>query len=205
MIKLIHITPNTEKLIAYMARVSSPNQDNPEHEKLIKYLITNKHWSPFEMCNMALEICTSRSIARQILRHRSFSFQEFSQRYESCVDFEYYGARRQDTKNRQNSTDDLPEDVQDWFLGKQEELTTKAHELYHEALQKGIAKECARFLLPESTSSKLYMNGTIRSWIHYIELRTEKGTQLEHREIAEKCKEIFVKELPIISKSLNWL
>lgn len=206
MVNLIHVTPKAEKLIAYMARVSSPNQDNPDKEKLISYLLKHKHWSPFEMATMCLEIRTSRAISSQILRHRSFSFQEFSQRY-SKVDpqeFEFYEARRQDVKNRQNSINDLSDEVNDWFLDAQEQVAALAHKLYYEAIDKEIAKECARFLLPLSTGTKLYMTGSVRSWIHYIELRTDKSTQAEHREIAERCKEIFVKELPIISKALGW-
>lgn len=207
MVKLIHKTDNAEKLLAYMARVSSPNQDNPDKEKLIKYLIEHKHWSPFEMINLCVEIRTSRAIAQQILRHRSFSFQEFSQRY-STIDpqeFEYYGARRQDKTNRQNSIDDLPDEVDNWFLGAQEEVTQLAFKLYYEALDKGIAKECSRFLLPLSTQTKIYMNGSLRSWIHYIQLRQEESTQLEHREIALECKRIFCEQFPIVAKALGWL
>lgn len=206
MVKLIHTTPKSEKLIAYMARVSSPQQDNPSYENLIKYLIAKKHWSPFEMVNLCLEITTSRAIAQQILRHRSFNFQEFSQRYSkvSPIAFEYYEARRQDTKNRQNSINDLPEDTQNWFLEAQEKVNTQSFSLYYEALEKGIAKESARFLLPLSTETKIYMNGSLRSWVHYIQLRTEISTQLEHREVADKCKQIFIEQFPIISKALEW-
>lgn len=206
MVKLIHRTEESEKLIAFMARVSSPNQENPKFEKLIKYLLDNKHFSPFEMCNMCVEINTSRAIAQQLIRHRSFAYQEFSQRYQqvSSQSFEQYEARRQDVKNRQNSISDLPEDVQDWFKNAQYEINTSASELYQQALDKGIAKESARFLLPLSTSTKLYMNGSLRSWIHYIEVRTDSSTQKEHRDIAEECKEIFKKEFPIIAKALCW-
>lgn len=205
MVKLIHCTPKAEKLIAYMARVSSPKQDNPSYENLIKYLIANGHWSPFEMTNLCLEVTTSRAISAQILRHRSFTFQEFSQRYaQASLDFDFYHARRQDTKNRQNSIDDLPEDVQNWFLEAQQIVAHDAIALYCDALDKGIAKECARFLLPMSTQTKLYMNGTIRSWIHYINLRSDVSTQLEHREIALSAKAIFMEQFPIISKALEW-
>lgn len=205
MVKLIHRTENSEKLIAYMARVSSPNQDKSENEQLIQYLIKNKHWSPLEMCNLCVEIKTSRAITQQILRHRSFSFQEFSQRYAKVgAEFDFYEARRQDTTNRQNSIDDLPDDVQDWFLQAQEDVATLAHKLYYQALDKNIAKESARFLLPLSVQSKIYMNGNLRSWVHYIELRTDKSTQLEHRLIAEKCKRIFCEEFPVIAKALDW-
>ena len=204
MAKLIHRTENAEKLIAYMARVSSPNQDNPESDKLLKYLIENSHWSPFEMCSMAVEIKTSRAISQQILRHRSFSFQEFSQRYSKVIDCEIYNGRRQDIKNRQNSLDDLDDETEDWFLNAQSEMILFSTKLYYEALDKGIAKECARFLLPLSTETKMYMHGTLRSFIHYIEIRTDPSTQLEHREIAEGIKQIFIVEFPVISKALGW-
>jgi thymidylate synthase (FAD) len=209
MVKLIHRTDKAEKLLVYMARVSSPNQDNPDKEKLIKYLIDNRHWSPFEMISLCVEIRTSRAISQQILRHRSFHFQEFSQRYQEATEFDFYEARKQDTKNRQNSIELIennPEDdeLEYWFLGAQEEVVNKARELYQKALNKGISKETARFLLPLSTQTKLYMNGTVRDWIHYINLRTEKSTQKEHREIAERCKEIFIQEFPIVAKSLGW-
>lgn len=203
-VKLTHRTENAEKLIGYMARVSSPNQDNPEVDKLLKYLITHKHWSPFEMATLCVEIHTSRAIAQQILRHRSFHFQEFSQRYAISADFEFYGARRQDTKNRQNSIEDLPKETEDWFLKAQEQVVEFGHKLYHDALIKGIAKECARFLLPLSTETKIYMHGTLRDWIHYLNLRTESSTQLEHREIAQRIKEIFTEEFPVIAKALDW-
>lgn len=207
MVRLTHTTPKAEKLIGYMARVSSPNQDNPSIEKLIKYLIEHNHWSPLEMANMCVEITTSRAISAQIIRHRSFSFQEFSQRY-SKVDSnenEFYGARRQDEKNRQNSIDDLSDETQDWFLNAQMQVNDLSRNLYVEALDKGIAKESARFLLPISTTTKLYMNGSLRSWIHYINIRTEISVQLEHREIADEIKKIFMMEFPIISKALNWV
>lgn len=206
MVKLIHCTPKAEKLLAYMARVSSPQQENPEYSKLLKYLIEHKHWSPFEMVNLCVEIHTSRAIAQQILRHRSFSFQEFSQRYSKvdCQDIDYFEARRQDTTNRQNSIDDLPDETQDWFLGAQEQVVSLAHKLYYESLDKGIAKESARFLLPLSTQTKIYMNGSLRSWVHYIDLRTDSSTQKEHREIAEDCKRIFMEQFPATSEALGW-
>ncbi len=147
-VKLIHVTPDSEKLIAYCARVSSANQDNPNIDKLIKYLIDQKHWSPFEMASMCVEIVTSRAIAQQILRHRSFHFQEFSQRYAEVTNFELYDPRRQDTKDRQNSIDDLPAKDEDWFANALIGVNTTAKVLYEEALRRGIAKECARFLLP---------------------------------------------------------
>ena len=204
-VELVHITPDCEKLIAKIARVSSNNQDNPEYSKLMAYLIKHQHWSPYEMANMCLEIETSRAIAAQILRHRSFSFQEFSQRYAEAQEFEGYPARRQDLKNRQNSIDDLSEDTKEWFWAAQEKINSQSLDFYKAALEMGIAKEQARFLLPLSTQTRLYMNGSIRSWIHYITLRTSPDTQLEHRSIAEQCKLIFINQLPEVSKALNWI
>lgn len=203
-VKLIHITPDAEKHIAYCARVSSPNQENPEFAKLIKYLIKHKHWSPLEMASMCVEITTSRAIAPQILRHRSFSFQEFSQRYSAAQQFEIYDARRQDVKNKQNSIDDLSDEVQSWFHEAQSKVIITANELYSEALNKGIAKECARALLPLNTTTKLYMHGTVRSFVHYVQVRTDASTQLEHREIAEEIKKIMVEELPTVAAALEW-
>ncbi|MEY4615076.1 MAG: hypothetical protein RJB66_36 [Pseudomonadota bacterium] len=208
LVKLVAITPKAEEIMAYCARVSNPaNQDNPNFEKLLTYCIKNDHWSVFEQANMVLEINTSRAIAAQVLRHRSFNFQEFSQRYASVEQdgFVSYDARRQDIKNRQNSIADLPEDIQEWFKEAQSKVWDVSYAKYQEALDKGIAKECARFLLPLNTSSRLYMNGTIRSWIHYITVRTGNGTQAEHMEIAEACKSIFCTELPTISRALNWV
>lgn len=204
-VRFVHSTTDAEKLIAYCARVSSPNQENPEYEKLLAYCIKNKHWSIFEMASMCVEIKTSRAIAQQVLRHRSFHFQEFSQRYAEVQDFDFYQARRQDDKNRQNSIDDLPEEIQDWFLDAQSQVTILASDLYHEAIEKGVAKESARFLLPLLTQSKLYMHGTVRDWIHYLELRTSNGTQLEHKEIAEEIKKVFIEKFPVVSKALGWL
>jgi len=203
-VRLVAVTPDAEKLIAYCARVSSPKQDNPKIDKLIEYCIKHKHWSIFEMANMVVEIVTSRAIAQQILRHRSFSFQEFSQRYAEAQAFEQVKPRRQDVKNRQNSVDDLGPETRDWFAAAYEKITTQASELYQEALTKNIAKESARFLLPLHTQTKLYMNGNIRSWIHYIELRSGHGTQKEHQDIALAIKEIFKQQLPIISAALEW-
>lgn len=203
-VKLIHVTPDSEKLIVYMARVSSPNQDNPESEKLIKYLLDHKHFSPFEMVNMAVEITTTKAISIQILRHRSFSFQEFSQRYSKVTFYTPQEARLQDTKNRQNSIKTDSKELKEWFKEAQDEVSALAFKKYDEALAKGIAKESARFLLPMNTSTKLYMNGNLRSWIHFVELRTDKSTQLEHRVIAEKIKRIMIKEFPILAKALNW-
>lgn len=202
--KLIHITSDCEKLIAYCARVSSPNPENPNIEGLLSYCIKNSHWSVFEMGSMCVEIVTSRAIAQQILRHRSFHFQEFSQRYAKATSFETYEARRQDLKNRQNSIDDMNENDLEWFYNAQEEIQYISNGLYEEALERGIAKEQARFLLPLSTTTKLYMHGTIRDWIHYLNLRNGYGTQKEHQAIALNIKKIFLDNLPIISNALEW-
>lgn len=194
-----------EGLIAYTARVSSPHQDNPDYVKLISYLIKHKHWSPFEMVDMTVEIVTSRAIAAQILRHRSFVFQEFSQRYAEVTDFELYEARRQDTKNRQHSIDDLSSDIKARFIEQQKAVQSLAYALYREALANGVAKEQARFLLPLSTQTRLYMKGNLRSWIHYIELRgLTPGTQKEHKEIAIEAHYIFCRNFPIITQALGW-
>lgn len=204
-VSLIAITPKAEEVMAYCARVSNPkNQDNPEIIGLLSYCAKHGHWSIFEQANMILEIQTSRAIAPQILRHRSFSFQEFSQRYAKADDFLLTQARRQDLKNRQNSIDDFDQEIQEWFEEAQQQVWDLSYQKYSEALEKGIAKECARSLLPLSAATKIYMNGTIRSWIHYIELRTNPATQLEHRTIAEKCRKIFVAQLPAVSKALGW-
>lgn len=202
--KLIHITNDCEKLIAYCARVSSPNPENPDFAGLLAYCIKHGHWSVFEMGTMCVEITTSRAIAQQILRHRSFHFQEFSQRYAKATAIEMYDARRQDTKNRQNSIDDMSQEDRIWFTDAQMELGDKSLALYEEALKRGIAKEQARFLLPLATQTKLYMHGTIRDWIHYLNLRTSNGTQLEHAEIAKDIKKIFLDKLPIIGQALKW-
>lgn len=205
-VKLVWATPEAESVMGYCARVSNPaNQENPEVEKLLGYCVKNQHWSVFEMANLCLEIQTSRAISAQILRHRSFTFQEFSQRYAMAVASETYEARRQDFKNRQNSIDDLSEEARLWFFDVQAQVWNHAHEEYIRAIGKGIAKECARFLLPSATSTTLYMNGSIRSWIHYIELRTKPGTQLEHREIALACQDIFKTVCPKTAGGLGWL
>ncbi|MFH0927229.1 MAG: FAD-dependent thymidylate synthase [Candidatus Micrarchaeota archaeon] len=195
-----------EEIITYCARVSNPkNQENTgTAPKLLAFCIRNGHWSIFEMADMCLEIKTSRAIAQQILRHRSFSFQEFSQRYAVATEFITYEARRQDLKNRQNSIDDLPADVQEWFLQAQKKVQEESHGLYEQALQKGIAKECARFLLPLNTQTTLYMKGSARSWIHYIKVRADESTQKEHREIALAAREIFCENFPSIAAALEW-
>ena len=192
---------NLQELVAYTARVSNPdNQDNAETaDKLLKYLIKHKHWSPFEMVNICLEIKTTRDIARQILRHRSFSFQEFSQRYAVAQDFTLREARMQDNKNRQNSIENADMDLQKTWERKQQGVIDEAKLAYQWALDKGIAKEQARAVLPEgNTMSTLYVNGTLRSWIHYIELRKDAGTQKEHRVVAEKCLEQIVRSVPLL-------
>ena len=203
-VSLVHTTPDAEKLIAYMARVSNPdNQDNPESERLIRYLIKHKHWSPFEMVNMCVQIETTRSVAAQILRHRSFSFQEFSQRYAQVAEPSLIPQlRRQDTKNRQNSIDDLdPYTVKD-FTVKINSLFELSESLYNEMLAAGVAKECARDVLPLSTPTKLYMNGTLRSWLHYCDLRCANGTQYEHKLIADQVKSLIEQEFPTIYQAM---
>lgn len=203
MAKLIHITPDAERLIGYCAKVSSPDQSSSS-DRLLAYCIKHKHWSVFEMASMCVEIETSRAISAQILRHRSFHFQEFSQRYAKATSFVTYPARRQDMKNRQASLDDMSEEDKAWFEAEQHYVQHIASNAYEEALRRGVAKEQARFLLPISTLTKVYMHGTIRDWIHYLELRTGNGTQLEHRELAEAIKAIFIKQLPTISTALGW-
>jgi len=205
-VKLIHITPNAEQLIAYMARVSNPaNQNNTETSaKLIKYLIDHKHWSPFEMVNMCVEIETTRSVAAQILRHRSFSFQEFSQRYaEVTAKPVVPELRRQDPKNRQNSIDDITKDVQDVMDAIITEHFDDAIELYESLIKAGVAKECARDVLPLGTPTRLYMNGTIRSWLHYCQLRCANGTQKEHQIIAREVYKLLEEHVPNVCVSLG--
>jgi thymidylate synthase (FAD) len=204
-VQLVHITPNAEDLIAYMARVSNPsNQNNTEtSDRLIRYLIQHQHWSPFEMVNMCVSIETTRSIAAQILRHRSFSFQEFSQRYaEVQLRPELPEMRRQDTKNRQNSIDDLPLDV----LHETDKLVAQsfvtAYRAYDRLLELGVAKECAREVLPMATPTRLYMNGSIRSWLHYCDLRTGNGTQKEHAVIAGQIQDLLYEYLPNVCEAM---
>jgi thymidylate synthase (FAD) len=207
-VQLVHITPNAEELIAYMARVSNPaNQNNTEtSQRLIRYLIEHKHWSPFEMVNMCVEINTTRSIAAQILRHRSFSFQEFSQRYSDISSIgtpAIPALRRQDTKNRQNSIDDIDEDKKKFFDAKIQHLYSECYNVYQDLLDAGVAKECARDVLPLATPTRLYMNGTIRSWIHYCQLRCANGTQLEHRMIANGAYKLLQEFLPNVCAVLD--
>jgi thymidylate synthase (FAD) len=205
-VKVVWSTPEGEDLIAYMARVSAPeNQDNKETaSRLIKYLIKHKHWSPFEMANVCMEITTTRDIARQILRHRSFSFQEFSQRYAVAQDFEFSDVRLQDTKNRQNSLETDDDYLKNWWNAAQLRVQCEAELVYNKALDKGIAKEVARKLLPEGmTMSKMYMNGTLRSWLHYVDIRCDVATQKEHREVAEKCRDELTKLFPNTMEAFN--
>jgi thymidylate synthase (FAD) len=200
-VRLIWATPQAEKHILYMARVSSEHQDSSD-TRLLKYLINHKHWSPFEMCNFCVEIITSRAISAQILRHRSFSFQEFSQRYAENTSVISYEPRRQDSKNRQNSIDDIKEEDKEWWNEVCYRMARASKSIYNSAVEKGIAKECARMILPMATETKIYMNGNLRSWLHYLEIRCDESTQLEHRLIALQIKEIFKKEFPIIGDLL---
>ena len=208
-VSLISVTPDAEKTIGYIARVSNPNnQDNPKVAGLLSYCIKHGHWSVFEQAHMTLEIETTRGLAAQILRHRSFTFQEFSQRYAAtnllADEIPMFDLRSQDTKNRQNSNDDVPKNKKQDLQEKIAEHFVEAMDLYNELLANGIAKECARFVLPLATPTRLYMTGSVRSWVHYIDLRSAHGTQKEHMEIAEMCRDIFKKEFPIVSNALEW-
>ena len=208
-VKLIQATPNPEENMAYIARVSNPdNQDNPDYAKLLKYCIKHNHWSVFEQAYMTVEIETNRAIAAQILRHRSFTFQEFSQRYADSTKLgkipmpEY---RRQDKKNRQNSIDDVDPFERQKLEMQTETLFSSAVALYEQMLELGVAKECARMVLPLATPTKIYMTGSCRSWVHYINLRSAHGTQKEHMEIAEDCRKVFIEQYPAVSEALGWL
>jgi thymidylate synthase (FAD) len=208
-VKLVSVTPDAEKLMAYCARVSNPNnQNNDNYAKLLKYCIDHQHWSIFEHGFMTVEINTTRGLAAQILRHRSFKFQEFSQRYADATllgdDIQPFELRRQDNKNRQNSIDDIDHEIVVKWNTQIREHFSKAKAIYDGMIKDGIAKECARFILPLATPTRLYMSGTVRSWIHYIELRSANGTQKEHMNIANECKQIFVEQFPTISESLGW-
>ena len=208
-VKLVSITPDAEKTMAYIARVSNPsNQNNDDFAGLLKYCIKHQHWSVFEQSSMTLEIETTRAIAAQILRHRSFTFQEFSQRYADtnliANKIPLPALRKQDLKNRQNSTDDLDE-----FVKQDIEMTITAHfnhaeKLYKKMLEAGVAKECARMVLPLATPTRLYMTGSCRSWVHYINLRSAHGTQKEHMDIAEGCRKVFTEQFPAVSEALEW-
>jgi flavin-dependent thymidylate synthase len=205
---LVSVTPDAEKTMGYIARVSNPNnQENPKVEGLLKYCIKHGHWSVFEQAMMTLEINTTRAISPQILRHRSFTYQEFSQRYADAGmlgDIAVPDLRSQDHKNRQNSIDDVDAKTKIRFEAKIEEHFYQAQHLYQELLEAGIAKECARAVLPLNTPTRLYMTGSVRSWIHYITLRSANGTQKEHMEIAELCKQHFICQFPIVAKALDW-
>lgn len=204
-VKLIEVTPEAEKRIVYIARVSNPNnQENPEYAKLLRYCIQHQHWSVFEHAHMTLEIETSLAIATQILRHRSFTFQQFSQRYSVATDFEPIEWRLQAEKNRQSSLDLAAPELDAELRDLWEDIQTQIVNLYDHALTKGIARECARMILPQCTSTRLYMTGNVRSWIHYLQLRTQPDTQLEHRQVAEAAKVIFVAQLPVIAQALGW-
>ena len=207
-VKFISITPDAEKTMAYIARVSNPkNQDNENFSGLLRYCIKHQHWSVFEQSSMTLEIETTRGIAAQILRHRSFTYQEFSQRYADSNllgEIELPELRRQDDKNRQNSIDDLEPEVVEKFNRQMNTLFSSAFGLYNQMLQAGVAKECARFVLPLATPTKIYMTGSCRSWIHYINLRSAHGTQKEHMDIANACKKIFIEQFSSVSEALEW-
>ena len=209
-VKLVTVTPKAEETMGYVARVSNPkNQDNPKVAGLLSYCIKHGHWSVFEQAHMTLEIETTRGLAAQILRHRSFTYQEFSQRYADSSMLSKVipmpELRRQDDKNRQNSIDDLdPFVVQDFELKMQRHFV-EGMKLYKDMLDAGVAKECARFVLPLATPTKLYMTGSVRSWIHYINLRSAHGTQKEHMQIAENCRAIFNEQFPIVAEALGWV
>jgi len=208
-VKLVSVTPKAEETMGYVARVSNPNnQDNPNVAGLLGYCIKHGHWSVFEQAHMTVEIETTRGLAAQILRHRSFTYQEFSQRYADVShireDIPLPALRRQDSKNRQNSIDDVDPVTQQNFEIEMRKHFDQSIDLYKKMLHAGIAKECARFVLPLATPTRLYMTGSVRSWVHYIDLRSAHGTQKEHMEIAELCRDIFKKEFPIVSNALEW-
>ena len=209
-VKLITLTPKAEETMGYIARVSNPkNQENPKVAGLLSYCIKHGHWSVFEQAHMTIEINTTRGLAAQILRHRSFTFQEFSQRYADSSllgdKIPLFQIRRQDEKNRQNSIDDVDPFLIQKYEVKIEKHFKQAMKIYQEMLKDGIAKECARFVLPLATPTRLYMTGSIRSWIHYIDLRASHGTQKEHTEMVNQIKSIFVDELPVVSEALEWV
>ena len=209
-VSLVNVSPDAEKHMAYCARVSNPNnQDNENYAGLLRYCIKHQHWSIFEQAFMTLEINTTRGLAAQILRHRSFTFQEFSQRYADTnlldTNIPLPELRRQDTKNRQNSIDDIPEDQSKMLLGRIQNYFNEGLDLYNELLREGIAKECARFVLPLATPTRIYMSGSVRSWVHYIDLRSGHGTQKEHMDIANACKSIFTEQFPTVSEALEWV
>jgi thymidylate synthase (FAD) len=205
-VKLVSVTPDAEKTMGYVARVSNPNnQENPKVSGLLKYCIKHNHWSVFEQAHMTLEINTTRGIAAQILRHRSFTYQEFSQRYADTNllsnEIPVPDLRSQDLKNRQNSVDDISPEKKAILQGQIQKYFTEGLDLYNELLREGVAKECARFVLPLATPTRIYMTGSVRSWIHYIDLRSANGTQKEHMDIAEACKQIFIEQFPIVAEA----
>ena len=209
-VSLISVSPDAEKHMAYCARVSNPNnQDNENYAGLLRYCIKHQHWSIFEQAFMTLEINTTRGLAAQILRHRSFTFQEFSQRYADTnlldTNIPLPELRRQDTKNRQNSIDDIPEEQSKMLLGRIQNYFNEGLDLYNELLREGIAKECARFVLPLATPTRIYMSGSVRSGVHYIDHRSGHGTQKEHMDIANACKSIFTAQFPTVSEALQWV
>ena len=208
-VRLISVTPDAEKTMEHIARVSNPNnQDNPNYSGLLKYCIKHNHWSVFEQSSMTLEIETTRAIAAQVLRHRSFTFQEFSQRYADSNllgTIELPELRKQDKKNRQNSTDDLDPKLVDTLNRQMNTLFSSALSLYNQMLEDGVAKECARMVLPLCTPTRIYMTGSCRSWIHYINLRSAHGTQKEHMQIAEACRKVFTEQFPAVSEALEWV
>ena len=209
-VSFVSVSPDAEKLMAYCARVSNPsNQENDNYAGLLRYCIKHQHWSIFEQAFMTLEINTTRGLAAQILRHRSFTFQEFSQRYADTklleTNIPLPELRRQDTKNRQNSIDDIPEAQSKMLLGRIQNYFNEGLDLYNELLREGIAKECARFVLPLATPTRIYMSGSVRSWIHYIDLRSGHGTQKEHMDIANACKNIFTEQFPTVAEAMEWV
>ena len=209
-VKLISVTPDAEKMMGYVARVSNPsNQENPKVAGLLKYCVKHQHWSVFEQSFMTLEIETTRGLAAQILRHRSFTFQEFSQRYADSsllsTNIPLPELRRQDTKNRQNSINDVDEFKVQKYQMLMQDYFKQGMDLYQQMLTDGIAKECARFVLPLATPTRLYMSGSCRSWVHYIDLRSAHGTQKEHMDIAEACKNVFVEQFPTVAEALEWI
>ena len=209
-VKFVSITPDAEKMMAYIARVSNPsNQQNENYSGLLKYCIKHNHWSVFEQSSMTLEIETTRGLAAQILRHRSFTFQEFSQRYADTklldTEIPVPDLRSQDLKNRQNSNDDIPQEKKEEYQALIARHFDDAMNLYNALLDEGVAKECARFVLPLATPTRLYMTGSCRSWIHYINLRSAHGTQKEHMDVVEKARSIFVEQFPSVSEALEWV
>ena len=208
-VSLVSVSPDAEKHMAYCARVSNPNnQDNENYAGLLRYCIKHQHWSIFEQAFMTLEINTTRGLAAQILRHRSFTFQEFSQRYADTnlldTNIPLPDLRRQDTKNRQNSIDDIPEKQTKFIQERIRQYFNEGMDLYNELFREGIAKECARFVLPLATPTRIYMSGSVRSWVHYIDLRSGHGTQKEHMDIANACKSIFTEQFPTVAEALEW-